>query len=183
MVAHPPHTHTFSRTQDFIGPHGKCSPRPLQPPSFSHAFSDLSTSSELEGRLDIAETNVFLTQGKTKPERLCVLVQVFREKSWWPFSECWRIFFFFFCVFFLSRGATKAREVESLSQTPRQAQEPGLPVSQSVQRDKGFMEGEGLLSRGFPQLLRPASPLPRFRVEKRRLREDQPFPGGHGLRP
>lgn len=39
--------------------------------------------------------------------------------------------FFFFSFFsFLSGGETEAREVERLSQMPRQqAQEPGLPVS------------------------------------------------------
>ena len=101
--------------------------------SFSHAFS---TDFESKGD-DMAETNAFfLTEVETEA-RETVPVQVTGQKFLWPFSECWMISFLpsflppFSFFLFLTGRETEAREVESLSQVHRQAQEPALPVSQS----------------------------------------------------
>lgn len=71
--------------EDFIGPHGKCSPPgPLPPLRFPTHFQPLKSE-------DMAESNAFfLTEVETEA-RETVPVQVTGQKFLWPFSECWMI--------------------------------------------------------------------------------------------
>lgn len=155
-------------------------------PSVASPFScAFSTGFELKSGLTLLKpTPSFLQRGKQRSERLSPS----RLQGKGPYGLLVSVGCFPFSFFFFLNLVGKLRP-ESLKVCPRCADtlrsryflSPHQP-----RKRRGLRKGEGcLFSPTVPQLLSAHHHHPPFpsRVEKRSLREDQPLPGGHGLRP